>query len=131
VAQACRSSWTSAGAVGPHHITKHGTGPKAIPNLLNELQAKGYKVVHMTAKARVKSLPEYDKMVAAQIKGPVSANARPTASVVSTVETAPAVTTKAAKKRGAARTATSREALVVAYTRGTCSGQLGVKRSRW
>ena len=71
---------------------------KAIPNLLNELQAKGYKVVHMTAKARVKSLPEYDQMVAAQIKGPVSANARPTSSVVSTVEPAPAATTTPAKK---------------------------------
>ena len=67
---------------------------KAIPMLLNELQAKGYKVVHMTAKTRVKSLPEYDQMVASQIKGPVSANARPTSSVVSTVEPTPAPTAK-------------------------------------
>jgi peptidoglycan/xylan/chitin deacetylase (PgdA/CDA1 family) len=71
---------------------------KAIPILLNELQAKGYKVVHMTAKARVKSLPEYDQMVAAQIKGPVSANARPTSSVVTTVEPTSATATKPATK---------------------------------
>jgi peptidoglycan/xylan/chitin deacetylase (PgdA/CDA1 family) len=75
---------------------------KAIPMLLNELQAKGYKVVHMTAKTRVKSLPEYDEMVAAQIKGPVSANARPTSSVVSTVEPTPAPAAKPATTPAAA-----------------------------
>ncbi|HXF54575.1 MAG TPA: polysaccharide deacetylase family protein [Hyphomicrobiaceae bacterium] len=61
---------------------------KALPDLLNELKSKGYKVVHMKPKAPVVSIAEYDARVKAEFKGPVSD--RPTSSVVRTIETAPA-----------------------------------------
>jgi peptidoglycan/xylan/chitin deacetylase (PgdA/CDA1 family) len=65
------------------HDFQRATG-QALPSLLAELKANGYKVVHLTAKNAVETLPEYDAMMASEIKG-VSANARPTASVVRTV----------------------------------------------
>jgi hypothetical protein len=58
---------------------------QAIGDLLKALKAGGYKVVDVRSAATVKSLPEYDALVAAQVKSPVSANARPTSSVVKTV----------------------------------------------
>lgn len=61
-------------------VTAHG-----IDDLLKRLKAGGYKVVHVTSKDTVKSLPEYDEKVAAQIKGPVSNNTRPTSSIVKTI----------------------------------------------
>ncbi len=74
-------------------VAKHGKGillmhdfqkntAQAIPELLAALKAGGYKIVHVKSKGTLKSLPQYDAQVAAQIKGPVSANARPTSSVV-------------------------------------------------
>lgn len=77
-------------------IEKHGKGivlmhdfqkstSHAIGDLLKALKAGGYKIVHVKSKSTIKSLPEYDTLVAAQIKGPVSANARPTSSVVKTI----------------------------------------------
>jgi peptidoglycan-N-acetylglucosamine deacetylase len=65
------------------HDFQRATG-QALPSLLGELKANGYKIVHLTAKNAVETLPEYDAMMAPEIKG-VSANARPTASVVRTV----------------------------------------------
>ena len=61
-------------------VTAHGAA-----DLLKRLQAGGYKVVHVTSKDTVKSLPEYDEKVAAQIKGPVGNNTRPTSSIVKTI----------------------------------------------
>jgi peptidoglycan/xylan/chitin deacetylase (PgdA/CDA1 family) len=58
---------------------------KGLPDLLNELKAKGYKVVHMKAKAPVTTIAEYDTLVQAEFKGPVSD--RPTSSVVRTIAT--------------------------------------------
>ena len=49
-----------------------------------ELKANGYKVVALTAKTPITTLPEYDAMMSQEIKG-ATANARPTASVVRTV----------------------------------------------
>ena len=57
---------------------------KAMPQLLSELKAKGYKVVHMKSKAPAKSLPEFDEAAQGEIKGPV-ATGKPTSSVVRTI----------------------------------------------
>ena len=62
------------------------TTAKALPDLLRQLKAKGYKVVHMKAKAPVSSLPNYDAMVVSQLKGPQSLSDRPTSTVVRTVD---------------------------------------------
>ncbi len=62
------------------------TTAKALPELLRQLKAKGYKVVHMKAKAPVTSLANYDAMVVGQLKGPQVLTDRPTSTVVRTVE---------------------------------------------
>lgn len=80
-------------------MAKHGKGillmhdfqkntAQAIPELLAALKAGGYKIVQVKSKNTVKSLKEYDDQVAAQVKGPVSANARPTSSVVKDISPA-------------------------------------------
>jgi peptidoglycan/xylan/chitin deacetylase (PgdA/CDA1 family) len=80
-------------------VEKHGKGiilmhdfqrntAQAAADLLAQLKAGGYKIVHVTSKSTVKSIPEYDAAVASQVKGPVSANARPTSSVVKTISEA-------------------------------------------
>lgn len=56
----------------------------ALPDLLNKLKAGGYKVVHMTGKTPVKSLPEYDELVKKEVKLPTLSD-RPTSSVVRTI----------------------------------------------
>lgn len=63
---------------------------KALPKLLEALKAKGYRVVHLTAKGEVTTLAKYDAMVADSVKGlPPQLATRPTASVVKTVKTNP------------------------------------------
>jgi peptidoglycan-N-acetylglucosamine deacetylase len=57
---------------------------QALPELLKELKANGYKIVQLTAKAPITTLPEYDALMMQEFKG-ATANARPTASVVRTV----------------------------------------------
>ncbi len=80
-------------------LEKHGKGivlmhdfqkntAQAASDLLAQLKAGGYKLVHVKSKGTVKSIPEYDAQVALQVKGPVSANARPTSSVVKTISEA-------------------------------------------
>ncbi len=70
------------GIVLLHDFQKHTA--KSTRQLLDRLKSKGYKVVHMRAKLPAVSLPEYDKMVRSEFKGPML-NARPTSSVVKTV----------------------------------------------
>jgi hypothetical protein len=53
--------------------------------LLKELNAKGYKVVHLKAKDKAQSLPAWDEIAKAEIKGPVVGSDRPTSSVVRTI----------------------------------------------
>jgi 3-dehydroquinate dehydratase len=65
------------------HDFQHGTA-QALPQLLAELKAGGFKVVQLRPKSQVETLPEYDAMMSQEIKGG-TANARPTASVVRTV----------------------------------------------
>jgi peptidoglycan-N-acetylglucosamine deacetylase len=75
---------------------------RAVPMLLAELKAKGYKVVHLKAKGEVATLPEFDALIEKDVKGlPTAGTERPTSSVVKTVEepaAAPAVPKTAQKK---------------------------------
>ncbi|MEZ5853836.1 MAG: polysaccharide deacetylase family protein [Hyphomicrobiaceae bacterium] len=71
------------GIVLMHDFQKHTA--EAVSQLLTELKAGGYQVVQVTANNTVASLPEFDAKVAARVKGPVSANSRPTSSVVKTI----------------------------------------------
>jgi peptidoglycan/xylan/chitin deacetylase (PgdA/CDA1 family) len=77
-------------------LEKHGKGivlmhdfqkvtADAVPDLLKRLKDGGYKVVHMTAKAPIKSLPEYDDLVKKDVKLPTVSD-RPTSSVVRSVD---------------------------------------------
>jgi len=76
-------------------LEKHGKGivlmhdfqkvtADAVADLLKKLKEGGYKVVHMTGKAPVKSLPQYDELVKKEIKLPTVSD-RPTSSVVRTI----------------------------------------------
>ena len=76
-------------------LEKHGKGivlmhdfqghtAEAVPELLRQLQAKGYKVVHLRAAAPVKTLPQYDEMVIKDQKLP-TVSTRPTSSVIKEV----------------------------------------------
>ena len=60
------------------------TTAQEVPDLLAELKAQGYKVVHMRAKESVKTLATYDDMIVKEFAGSVIAK-RPTASVVRTI----------------------------------------------
>jgi hypothetical protein len=66
------------------HDFQHATA-EALPEILKQMKAKGYKVVHMKPKFLVKSLPEYDEMVLKEQKLP-TANTQPTSSIVKTIE---------------------------------------------
>jgi len=79
------------------HDVQPGTA-KALPLLLAELKARGYKVVHLKAKGELKSLAEYDAMIESSAKGLAAPGTeRPTSSVVRTIE--PAATTNAVAKK--------------------------------
>jgi peptidoglycan/xylan/chitin deacetylase (PgdA/CDA1 family) len=65
------------------HDFQHATA-EAVPQLLGELKAAGFKIVHMKAKDAVQSLAQYDEMVMKDQKLP-TVSARPTSSVVRTV----------------------------------------------
>ena len=58
---------------------------QAVPDLLAQLKAEGYKIVHMRARDPVKPLAEYDEMVKKEQKLP-TVSTRPTSSVIRTVE---------------------------------------------
>jgi len=64
---------------------------KALPDLLNELKAKGYKVVHMKAKAPLATIAQWDDVAKSEVKGLVGSD-RPTSSVVRTIEEVPPAT---------------------------------------
>jgi peptidoglycan/xylan/chitin deacetylase (PgdA/CDA1 family) len=70
------------GIILMHDFQKHTAD--ALPELLRQLKAGGYKVVQITAKAPVQTLAEYDEMMLKDAKVPV-ATARPVSSVVQTV----------------------------------------------
>jgi peptidoglycan/xylan/chitin deacetylase (PgdA/CDA1 family) len=65
------------------HDFKRATA-EALPELLRQLKAGGYKVVHMVPKQPVTTVPKYDEMVAHEDKLS-SNNTRPESSVVRTI----------------------------------------------
>jgi peptidoglycan-N-acetylglucosamine deacetylase len=67
-----------------HDIQPHTA--KAMPDLLKALKEGGYKVVQLTAKEPVQTLPEYDELVAKDMQGmPTALTDRPMSSVVRTI----------------------------------------------
>jgi peptidoglycan/xylan/chitin deacetylase (PgdA/CDA1 family) len=64
----------------------HEWTAKAVPEILNELKSKEYKVVHMTAKGQAESLAQWDDWAKSQIKGARVGTDLPTSSVVRTIE---------------------------------------------
>ncbi|WP_420135352.1 polysaccharide deacetylase family protein [Rhodopseudomonas sp.] len=72
---------TGKGIILMHDFQK--STAQALPELLSQLKAGGYKVVFITAKDRVTTLPEYDTQV--QPAQPTASNARPINSVIRTV----------------------------------------------
>jgi peptidoglycan/xylan/chitin deacetylase (PgdA/CDA1 family) len=76
-------------------LHKHGKGivlmhdfqpatAQAVPELLNQLKASGYKIVHMKGKDPVKTIAQYDEAIAKEVKLPTVSD-RPTSSVVRTI----------------------------------------------
>lgn len=61
---------------------------KALPELLNQLKAGGYKIVHTRAKGVANTIAEWDEAAKKEFKGPVGSD-KPTASVVRTIEEPP------------------------------------------
>jgi len=72
------------GIILMHDIQPHTAA--AMPELLKQLKAGGFKVVHMTPKDPIQTLPEYDEMIAKDMKGmPTALTDRPMESVVKTI----------------------------------------------
>jgi peptidoglycan/xylan/chitin deacetylase (PgdA/CDA1 family) len=76
-------------------LAKHGKGiilmhdfqrvtGEAMPELLNQLKAGGYKVVHLKPKEQVQTVAAYDEVILKELKLP-TVSTRPTASVVRTI----------------------------------------------
>jgi peptidoglycan/xylan/chitin deacetylase (PgdA/CDA1 family) len=78
-----------------NQLEKHGKGiilmhdfkqhtAEAMPELIRQLKAAGYKVVHMVPKGAVNTVPKYDEMLAHEDKLS-SNNTRPESSVIRTI----------------------------------------------
>ena len=65
------------------HDFQHATA-EALPELLVQLKANGYRVVHLKAKDAVATLPQYDSMMVKSQSGQ-TIDARPTSSIVRTI----------------------------------------------
>ena len=65
------------------HDFQHATA-EAMPELIHQLKAGGYKVVHVVPGTPITTVPKYDDMVAQQNKLSVN-NTRPVSSVVRTI----------------------------------------------
>ena len=66
------------------HDFQHNTA-EALPELLRQLKAGGYKIVHMMPKDQITTIAKYDDMVRAQDKYSATNNTRPQSSVVKTI----------------------------------------------
>jgi hypothetical protein len=66
------------------HDFQHATA-ESMSDLLGQLHAAGYKLVHMVPKQPATTLAKYDDMVKAQDKFSSSNNTRPESSVVKTI----------------------------------------------
>jgi peptidoglycan/xylan/chitin deacetylase (PgdA/CDA1 family) len=96
-----KSVMTRLDKIGKGILLFHDVHPvtaQALPMVLAELKARGYKVVHMRPKAELKTLAEYDAQIEPLMKGMAAGNARPMSSVVRTLEEEPAATTGSIKK---------------------------------
>ena len=72
------------GIILMHSIQPHTA--QAMPELLKQLKAGGYKVVQMVAKTPIQTLPEYDEMIAKDMQGmPTALSDRPMNSVIKTI----------------------------------------------
>ncbi len=99
----------------------HKNTAKALPLLLTALKDNGYKVVHLTAKAPLETLPEFDALIEKDTKGLPQAGAeRATSSVVRTIsgdpppaEAAPVEAAPAAGKQSEATPAPAAPAATV------------------
>jgi hypothetical protein len=81
----------------------HKRTAEALPLLLAELKAKGYRIVHMTAKAPVTTVAEYDEAIEHDAKGlPQVGAERPLSSVVHTVGGTPPAAEKEKPEKAAA-----------------------------
>jgi peptidoglycan/xylan/chitin deacetylase (PgdA/CDA1 family) len=67
------------------HDFQHATS-EAVPEILKELKAKGFKIVQIVAKKPLEPLPEYVKIVQKEMGGGLS-DARPMSSVIKTIKT--------------------------------------------
>ena len=65
-----------------HDFHRHTA--EALPELIRQLKAGGYKVVHMVPKGAVSTVPKYDEMLAHEDKLS-SNNTRPESSVIRTI----------------------------------------------
>ena len=59
---------------------------KAIADLLDQLKANDYKVVHMKAKTQLTTLTQWDDAAKSEVKGAGVGSGRPTSSVIRTIE---------------------------------------------
>jgi peptidoglycan-N-acetylglucosamine deacetylase len=66
------------------HDFQHGTSI-ALPDILVQLKANGYRIVQVKARGPVTTLAQYDEQVSKQLGG-ASADSRPMASVVRTID---------------------------------------------
>jgi peptidoglycan-N-acetylglucosamine deacetylase len=57
-----------------------------VPDLLAQLKAGGYKIVHIRAKDTLQTLPDYDAAIQAELQPVKTSNARPISSVIQTVD---------------------------------------------
>lgn len=84
----------------------HKKTAKAVPLLLAALKQGGYKVVHLTPKAAVATVPEYDAAIEKDAKGlPQVGQERPVSAIVKTVEGDVPEAEKAAREAAAAKAA--------------------------
>jgi len=66
------------------HDFQNGTA-HAVAEILAQLKAGGYKIVQLKAKEPVKSLAQYDEMLAKELTVPTAAAGRPMSSVIKTI----------------------------------------------
>jgi peptidoglycan/xylan/chitin deacetylase (PgdA/CDA1 family) len=83
-----KSAMTKLAKNGKGILLMHDFKPataEAMPELLRQLKAGGYKIVHMVPKFALTTIPKYDDMVHAQDKFSNANNTRPESSVVKTI----------------------------------------------
>ncbi|MEZ5900621.1 MAG: polysaccharide deacetylase family protein [Hyphomicrobiaceae bacterium] len=100
---------TGKGIILMHDI--HQKTAKAVPLLIAELKKGGYKIVHITPKAEVTTLPEYDAAIEKDAKGlPQVGQERPISSIVKTIDGEVPEAEKAAREAASQAKAATAEA---------------------